>query len=108
MSSKPTRGRKPSQTQRVNRELQGAISEVDGRTLQPIVHISGVIGGWDGETGQGEFANVQLEPRAALVREADGKEWRLRLDNPQPRALLAMLLVAAAVALLLWALGRHR
>ncbi len=105
--AKRSKNRKPVRIQRIDREITGAADEIDGRTIQPVARLRGLIGNWDSDAGRAEFASLRLEPQAAVIEEAGGKTRRLRLDQSPRPGLTTMLLIAVAVAALLWWLGRR-
>lgn len=104
---KRSKDRKPARIRRIDREITGAAEEFDGRTIQPVARIRGIVGNWDSSAGRAEFARLKIEPRAAVIQEAGNKTRRLRLDQPPRPGLSALLLIAVVAAAILWWLGRQ-
>jgi uncharacterized spore protein YtfJ len=83
---------------KIDRLLTGKQIPVGDRTIQPVAHLSGWIGGNGGPHGVGGGGWVRVRPVAVIVREADGTESRVPVVDAGTQAIRGIVMAGLMVA----------
>jgi hypothetical protein len=87
---------------RLDRELTGEPLVIGGRSIQPLAQMRGLYGS-DAQAQAGlAWALVRLKPNGVQVREADGEETFVSIEDPTAEGLRGIFLAGLLVAVVCW------
>ena len=87
---------------KVDKWLEGEPILVGKHSLQPKARLSGSIGWGGGENGSGGGGWLKLKPLEVIVRDGEGAEQRLDLNDPTAIVLRGVAMAGMAVAVVSW------